>query len=672
GFIGIETRGNASQMFDKKPYLLETRDDFGANLNISLLDMPKENDWILRAAHIDRTFIRDALALEMSRRMGRWASRTRHVELILNGDYRGVYILEESIKPDKNRLNIARMDSADIAGDDVTGGYIYDIAQTENDFGKRRQLKYPKADEVQPQQIAYIRKYDDDFRRVMEQSYYTDPVRGYAAWIDVDYFIDAILLEEACKNSDAYGWSAHFHKDRLGKLRAGPAWDYDQALSNSTFNDGPNYAEWIIEKSEFDGHLRDNHPPFWIKLFREAAFKKQLALRWFALRENVWKTDAILGIIDSTAAHLDEAQVRNFTRWPGVLGAFLWRETPGYAERDTYEKEVDYLREFITNRLSWMDAQLRRYVEESSDPVDGLVMHYDFDEPSGTIVKDKSGLYNDGLLRGNPQWTDGKYAGGISFGGADDYVDCGDPENLNIENELTIAAWVKQRDAGNDEHNPWITKGDHSFAIKHYSENQYEFFIYDGGWQTVRAPAAKEHNGAWHHFAGTYDGDNLVLYIDGERKASERFSGTINQTNDPINIGRNAEASDRFLDGVIDDVRIYNVALTDEQIRAIYNDTAIVRDEKNGILSTLTLAQNYPNPFNDDTTIRYTLSTSQVVTLAVYDLAGRLQRTCAQGEQGAGEHAIAFRAQDLASGLYLYEIRTSAGAGVTKKMLLLK
>ena len=79
-------------MFPKKPYGLETRDSTGANLNVPLLGMPRENDWILRAAFIDKTLLRDHLGLYMSRKTGRWASRSRHCELVLNGDYQGVYV----------------------------------------------------------------------------------------------------------------------------------------------------------------------------------------------------------------------------------------------------------------------------------------------------------------------------------------------------------------------------------------------------------------------------------------------------------------------------------------------------------------------------------------------------------------------------------------------------
>jgi hypothetical protein len=249
------------------------------------------------------------------------------------------------------------MDSADVAGDSLTGGYIYEIAQEGEEFGLRRRFKYPKTDDIMPEQRAYIRQYDDDFREVMEDDGYDDPVIGYPAWIDVDAFIDEIIVQEACKNSDAYGWSSYFYKDRLGKLCAGPVWDFDQALSNSTFNDGPNYREFVIEKSEWDSHLRDNHPPFWRKLFAESKFKCRFCQRWFSLRQGPFQTDSLIAIIDQWAEQLSEAQARNFTRWP-ILGVEIWRSTAGATDRDTYQKEVDYMKDWLVKRLAWMDNEL--------------------------------------------------------------------------------------------------------------------------------------------------------------------------------------------------------------------------------------------------------------------------------------------------------------------------
>jgi len=387
GSIGIERRGNVTQTFAKKPYAIETRDEAGGNLNVSLLGLPNENDWILRAAYIDKTFIRDPLGMHMSRCLGRWASRTIHCELVLNGEYLGIYILMEKIKPDRNRVNIERMSPADLEGDAVTGGYIYEVAQSGPDFGLRRRFKYPKGDKIMPQQAEYIRAYDDGFRTAMAGPHCADPLMGYPAWIDSDSFIDEILVQEACKNSDAYGWSSYFHKDRLGRLGAGPVWDFDQALSNSTFNDGPRTWEWLIEKSEHDSWLRQNYPPFWIRLFREADFKQRLVDRWRQVRAGPWTDSALLAFIDSTAALLQEAQARNFAKWP-ILGCSIWRSTPGAEERRSFALEVEYLKAFLVDRLEWMDRQLSPASavmigtgEGVPRPESGLVLYNNYPNP---------------------------------------------------------------------------------------------------------------------------------------------------------------------------------------------------------------------------------------------------------------------------------------------------
>ncbi len=325
--------------------------------NVSLLGMPKEHDWILAASYLDKTFIRDPLAYHMSRQMGNFASRTVHCESILNDVYQGIYILQEQIKPDKNRLNITKMTSEDNEGEALTGGYIYEVAQSGENFGNRRRFKYPKGKDITQEQTNYIKRYDDAFRTVMKGTDYADSENGYAAWIDSDSFVDEVLLQEACKNSDAFGWSSYYHKDRSGKLKAGPVWDFDQALSNSVFNNGPDFTEWVTLSSERIQEAADSHPPHWRKLFYDERFQKKMVVRWNQLRKTVFKTDSLFHYIDSLASGLDEAQARNFETW-NILGKSTIRSTPGFEARDTYQKEVDYLKEFLKNRLEWMDLQL--------------------------------------------------------------------------------------------------------------------------------------------------------------------------------------------------------------------------------------------------------------------------------------------------------------------------
>lgn len=366
GYIGIEYRGNASfRVSDKKPYTIETRNEDESNNNVKLLGLPKENDFVLRAGYIDKTLMRDALAYYLYRSMGRWTPRTRHVELFLNGEYQGVYILEEKIKPDKNRLDIAKMDASDTTGDALTGGYIWctnhrwegsDDAHNDLLFdsleadGNERFLRYPKPNDATPEQFTYISELEQQFCDLMAGPNYNDPSSGYETYIDVPSFIDEIIIQELTSNSDAYSYSGYFHKDRGKKISAGPEWDFDQALCNSTHHDGARTDQWAILIPD------DGRPPFWDRLFTDNDFLAQLKTRWNAVRKNALSDENIVTYIDSIAGNLSEAQEHNFAKWP-ILGVPIWRSVPGAEERDTYQKEVDFMKDWLLTHVEWMDAQ---------------------------------------------------------------------------------------------------------------------------------------------------------------------------------------------------------------------------------------------------------------------------------------------------------------------------
>ena len=114
-------------MFPKKSYSFETRAANSENLDVSLLDMPEENDWVLYAPYNDKSLIRNVITYNLSNRIGRYASRTKYCELIINGEYLGIYVLMEKVKRNKNRINISKCEERDISGNDVTGGYIIKI-----------------------------------------------------------------------------------------------------------------------------------------------------------------------------------------------------------------------------------------------------------------------------------------------------------------------------------------------------------------------------------------------------------------------------------------------------------------------------------------------------------------------------------------------------------------
>jgi len=204
---------------------------------------------------------------------------------------------------------------------------------------------------------------------------------------------------------------------------------------------------------------------------------------------------------------------------------------------------------------------------------------------------DVSGNGHTGLIRGNPAWTVGLLGRALQFDGADDYIDCGTNPAFDVTGAITVAAWVNTKNAGDNKHHPYATKGDHTYALRHRyvagdPASSVEFFIYDGAWQSARVPVPAGFNDAWHHLAGTYDGVNVKLYIDGTLAATTPHAGVIALRPElPLCIGANCEWPDRFYQGAIDDVRLYNCALDEPAI----NDVKIAAPSAASLVARWTL-----------------------------------------------------------------------------------
>ena len=368
GKISIEYRGSSSQSFPKKSYALETQDSLGNNNNVSLLGIPVENDWILYAPYSDKSLMRNFLTFYLGNKMGRYAPRTKYCELIVNGYYRGVYVLMEKIKRDNDRVDIAKLDNDDIAGDNLTGGYIIKIdkstgsggaswASNYNTIGGNRlyiQYHYPEAAIISDEQKNYIIDFMDDFEYALYSTNFTNYSNGYLKYIDIHSFIDFYLINELSRNIDGYRLSTYMYKDKDskgGKLTMGPLWDYNLAFGNAYYCDGWNVNGWQQDGGCFD--LAD--VPFWFeRLLEDAEYQNTLKCRWEYLRETSFHQDAIFNFIDSMALYLDDAQQRNFQRWD-ILGNYVW---PNYYVGNTYQDEIYFLKGWISDRLIWMDDNI--------------------------------------------------------------------------------------------------------------------------------------------------------------------------------------------------------------------------------------------------------------------------------------------------------------------------
>ena len=379
GKIGIEIRGSSSQMFPKKQYGFEIYNDAEEGINVSLLGLPKEEDWILNAPYTDKSLIRNALAYKWGSALGNYAPRTKFCEVVINGAYKGVFKLTEKIKRDNNRVNISKLDATTTTGNALTGGYIIKIdKQTVREeragihpifqsTGKEHKLffisKYPDSDDINAKQKEYIQGYVTDFEKSLLQFNFNDPLKGFRKYIDENAFIDYLIVNELTKNPDSYRLSTFLYKKRDdlgGKLFMGPIWDFDLALGNVNYCTNGNPEGFVFEYNSICPEDYWLIPFWWKRMLEDPLFVQRLNDRWKALRKTVYSTEKLWSDIDSMSNLLSESQARNFKEWP-VLGSYIW---PNFYVSKTYNEEIVWLKNWVKLRTAWLDNQFQSKLEE--------------------------------------------------------------------------------------------------------------------------------------------------------------------------------------------------------------------------------------------------------------------------------------------------------------------
>ena len=311
-------------------------------------------------------------------------------------------------------------------------------------------------------------------------------------------------------------------------------------------------------------------------------------------------------------------------------------------------------------------------------PLDGLVGYYKFDEEE-PVVYDHSGNGLDGEVVGDGFYVEGVVGSGLYFNGTDSYVSFFEASEFDLTETVTLMAWVKPFDAGNGEHNPWISKGDHQYALKAHTGNKIEFFVYsNASWNSGRSSMTMDEtwNDQWHHVAGVFDGNNLDVYVNGELDSTTEYVGGIDASTYTFCLGSNSEHLDRLFEGVLDEVAIYFLPLNADEIKAIYDsystDPQAVDNQNKNAIKDFSLGQNYPNPFNPETRITYSLSKAEHVTIAIYDMLGKEVSKLVDEEKTAGFYSAQFHANNLASGVYYYKMLVGNQFVDAKKMLLVR
>ena len=361
GRIGIERRGSSSQQAsNKKPYGLTTlQADDVTNNNVSLLGMPEENDWILNCLAFDQTGMRDVLSYELSESLGQYTPCRVYCEVVLNGDYRGLYVFMEKIKADKGRVNVVKMDENCNSYPEVTGGYIVQTDRAGSNNPSAWSMPtylsngwwgyvnatfvyaYPKYGQITVTQSNYIHGVFNDLALVAG-NHNTDITSGIPSVIDIPSFVDFMLMGEFSSNVDVYQLSTFFHKDRCGKLRAGPIWDYNLAYGYDAFGNRSGYDVWQFDNNNNVG------PKFWKDLFDTDLFRCYLAKRWFELTASGMPLDydVLMNRIDEIDAWIAEALARDNQRWSLMT---------------QHNQYVNNMKNWIQQRINWLNQNIGSY-----------------------------------------------------------------------------------------------------------------------------------------------------------------------------------------------------------------------------------------------------------------------------------------------------------------------
>ena len=358
GRISIEVRGSTSQQFfDKKPYGLTTlQADNVTNNNVSLLGMPKENDWILNSLAFDQTGLRDVLSYELFERLGQYAVRRVYCEVMVNGDYKGLYVFMEKIKVDNDRVNIAKMDDSCNNYPEVSGGYITKadkpngdpVAWSMEEYGNGWWPSYtdfihhyPKPENVTLAQNNYIYGVFTNLATVANR-HDTSISTGIPSVIDIPSFVDFMLVAEYSSNVDVYSLSTFFHKDRNGKLRAGPVWDYNLTYGYDAFGSRSRYDVWQFNNQD------NNGPKFWRDLFNTDLYRCYLARRWFEQTAPGMPLsyEFVCNRMDEIEALITEAIGRDNQRWHNMTQHDQW---------------MGDMKNWIQLRINWLNQNIGPY-----------------------------------------------------------------------------------------------------------------------------------------------------------------------------------------------------------------------------------------------------------------------------------------------------------------------
>ncbi len=355
--LNIRGRGNGSWTFPQKPYKLKL---FHKK---RVLGFPaKAKQWTLINTYRDKTLMRNLIAFEASRLLKLpYTPACTLVDVFLNGEYKGIYQLTDQLEVRKNRIDVEEMTPEDNSMPNIGGGYFIEVDNYANQetskfysarFGTPVTIKYPKADEITPEQAKYIKNTYDRFESRTFLNSYKDPVVGFPSLLDVESYLKRFIGMEFTGNTDAY-FSVHMYKKRNDpKFYTSPLWDCDLAFDNDSRTYPINSMTTFVSLSNKCSTVAGMQQMLNRIL---GATKKEMSAYWSEARNNNdFTAEHFTTFIDSVSKAVDASQKLHYTRWK-TLDQIV---TLTVAARGSYKAEVDFVKDWIGKRIAWLDNKI--------------------------------------------------------------------------------------------------------------------------------------------------------------------------------------------------------------------------------------------------------------------------------------------------------------------------
>ncbi len=370
----IRIRGNSSRAFDKKSYQIKLIDEKGNEEKAQLFGMGAHDNWALYGPYLDKTLIRNYLLMNVSASVMGYAPEVRFCEVFLNGRYQGLYVLMETIRKGGSRINIEtyepgkaefdyilRIDRNDPDSRVVNSFSTYTFRQEMLGSSAGVQVIYPPASKLDEKGLKYIEDNLSAFEKALYSSDYRSASRGYRRYIDVDSFVDYYVLQEFLAISDAGTRSTYLYRDRSGKIKIGPVWDYNNAWNNYFMPFDEEGSEFmLVDRIWYDRLLSDPY------------FNEKVIERYRELRKTFLSDEALLSEMDEIVDYLGSAVGRNKSVWgyaydPSLLDGDQ-KLFPDERNPENYESALEQMKEYMRRRGAWMDRHidsLRQYAHSS-------------------------------------------------------------------------------------------------------------------------------------------------------------------------------------------------------------------------------------------------------------------------------------------------------------------